>query len=291
MAHDHHHHNDTQNIKVAFFLNLGFTFLEFFGGLIVNSIAIMSDALHDLGDSLSIGLSWFLQDKSKQGASSSFTFGYKRFSLLGALINSLILIAGSVWVISAAVGRIIEPEPTDAAGMLLFAIIGVAVNGYAAWKVSHGNSLNERVISWHFIEDVLGWAAILIGAIILLFWKVPYLDPILSLMITAFILWNVVKRLKETLYIFLQGKPVNVDLNEIEIAINGINKVHSLHHTHSWSLEGEHHVFTTHLVLNKINSFRDILTVKKQVKEALKNYGFAHFTVEVELNEESCSLR
>src|SRR5699024_8046890 len=126
------------------------------------------DALHDLGDSLSIGLSWYLDEKSKQEATTNFTFGYKRFSLLGALINSLVLIAGSVFVINAAVGRILEPEHTDAAGMLLFAIVGVAVNGYAAWKTSKGKTLNERVISWHLLEDVLGWSAILIGSIILL---------------------------------------------------------------------------------------------------------------------------
>lgn len=292
MAHDHHHHHtDTDNIKTAFFLNLGFTVLEFFGGLYVNSIAIMSDALHDLGDSLSIGLSWFLQKKSKQEASRTFTFGYKRFSLLGALVNSLILIGGSIWIISAAIGRIIHPEEINAAGMLLFALIGISVNGYAAWKVGQGHTLNERVISWHLIEDVLGWAAILVGAVILMFKEIPYLDPALSLVITVYILWNVIKRLKETLYIFLQGKPISVDLKEIEDRLASIKKVHSLHHMHSWSLEGEHHVFTTHLVLNKIDSFKDILMVKKEVKATLKKYGFIHFTVEVELNEERCSLR
>lgn len=289
--HYQHHHQDTENIKVAFFLNLGFTIFEFIGGAYVNSVAIMSDALHDLGDSLSIGLSWFLQSKSKQGASHNFTFGYRRFSLLGALINSLILIAGSVWVISAAVERLIHPEATDATGMFVLAIIGVLVNGYAAWKVSSGKTLNERVISWHLLEDVLGWAVILIGAIVLLFKEIPYLDPALSLLITLYILWNVVKRLKETLYIFLQGKPTDIDLDKIKNQLAGIDNVQSLHHTHAWSLEGEHHVFTTHLVMDGVETFADILEAKKEVKKRLEAYHFSHFTIEVELDEENCSLR
>lgn len=287
----HQHHADTDNIKTAFFLNVGFTIFEFIGGLYVNSIAIISDALHDLGDSFSIGLSWFLQNKSKQAASRQFTFGYERFSLLGALINSLILIAGSVWVISEAVERFMNPEETNATGMLLLAIVGVLVNGYAAWKVGKGKSLNERVISWHLLEDVLGWAAILVGAVILMFRDVPFLDPALSLLITLYILWNVIKRLKETLYIFLQGKPRDVDLHEIEKSLLNIEKVDSLHHTHSWSLDGENHVFTTHMVLNEIDSYSDVLAVKKEAKELLKKWGFAHYTIEVELDEESCSLR
>lgn len=290
MAHQHKH-KDSDNLKIAFFLNLSFTILEFIGGFFVNSIAIISDALHDLGDSLSIGLSWYLDRKSEQEASTTFTFGYKRFSLLGALVNSLVLIAGSIFVIKAAVGRILEPEHTDAAGMLLFAILGVAMNGYAAWRTSKGETLNERVISWHLLEDVLGWTSILIVSVVLLFKDIHYLDPALSILITLYVLWNVVKRLKETLYIFLQGKPEDIDLEEVKQRLENVAKVHSLHHTHIWSLEGEHNVFTTHVVLNEINTFNDILNAKREIKEILKRYEFSHYTVEVELNEETCSLR
>ena len=180
MAHDHHHHHEHQsgkNLRIAFFLNLAFTILEIIGGFYVNSIAILSDAIHDLGDSLSLGTSWYLDNKSKKGADSKFSFGYRRFSLLGALINSVVLIAGSIYVITEAVGRLMEPQHSDANGMIIFAIIGVAVNGYAAWKLSGGKSLNERVVSWHLIEDVLGWVAVLIVAIVIRFWDIHYLDP------------------------------------------------------------------------------------------------------------------
>ena len=202
--HHHHHHNQSgKNLKIAFFLNLGFTILEFFGGIYVNSVAIMSDAVHDLGDSLSLGTAWYLDKKSHKEADDKYSFGYKRFSLLGALINSIVLIGGSIYVISEAIGRLFEPQPSDAQGMIVFAIIGVLVNGYAAWKLSSGNSLNEKTVSWHLMEDVLGWVAVLIVAIVLNFTDNQYLDPALSILITLYILYNVVLRLKETLYIFL----------------------------------------------------------------------------------------
>lgn len=289
-SHEHSHEHGQGNIKIAFLLNFGFTILEFFGGMYVNSVAIISDALHDLGDSISLGLSWFLDHKSKEGANSSFTFGYNRFSLLGALINSLVLIAGSIFVINEAVARILSPEHTDAQGMLLFAIVGVAVNGYAAWKVSHGKTLNERVISWHLLEDVLGWAAVLVVSIVLLFKDIHYLDPALSLFITAYVLWNVVKRLKETLHIFLQGTPDDISIDELREKFLEQDIVADTNHLHLWSLDGEKHVFTAHLILKNVESYSDILEAKKKIRDILKPYNFSHSTIEVELDEGTSSL-
>ncbi len=291
MGHDHSHNHSGKNLKIAFFLNLGFTILEIIGGLYVNSIAIISDAVHDLGDSLSLGTSWYLDHKSKQESNSKYTFGYKRFSLLGALINSIVLIAGSIYVIYQAVGRILEPEHSDAKGMVIFAIIGVVVNGYAAWKLSSGKSMNEKVVSWHLMEDVLGWVAVLIVAIVLYFKDIHYLDPALSLLITLYILYNVVQRLKETLFIFLQGTPKDIDAVELEKKICGIENVHSVHHLHIWSLEGENHVFTAHVELENIDKFEQIIATKEQIKQVLIDYSFDHYTIETELDEETCSLK
>lgn len=292
MGHDHHHHHNQsgKNLAIAFFLNLAFTILEIIGGLYVNSIAIISDAVHDLGDSLSLGTAWYLDRKSKQSATGKFTFGYKRMSLLGALINSLVLIGGSVYVIYEAIGRFMEPQTPNANGMIAFAIVGVLVNGYAAWRLHGGRSMNEKVVSWHLIEDVLGWAAVLVVAIILKFKDIPHLDPALSLLITLYILWNVIKRLRETLFIFLQGAPEDVSLSQIEEKLLDIEHIDSLHHTHIWSLDGEHHVFTTHIKLTYIPDLHALLRVKNEIKEALKEYRFSHYTIETELDEETCGL-
>lgn len=290
MAHDHHQHSAGKNLKLAFFLNVGFTIFEIIGGFYVNSMAIISDAVHDLGDSLSLGTAWYLQKKSNQGSDAKFSFGYKRFSLLGALINSLVLIGGSVYVIIEAVGRLLEPQHSDAQGMIIFAIFGVAVNGFAAYKLSGGKTMNEKVVSWHLLEDVLGWVAVLIVGIILSFKDIHYLDPALSLLITVYILWNVLKRLKDTLFIFLQGVPEDININEIESQLLAIPNVASLHHLHVWSLEGDNHVFTTHIKLKDISQFQQLLEVKKQVKNVLKQYRFDHYTIETELDKETCGL-
>ena len=289
--HHHHHHNQSgKNLKIAFFLNLGFTILEIFGGIYVNSVAIISDAVHDLGDSLSLGTAWYLDKKSKKEADEKYSFGYKRFSLLGALINSIVLIAGSVYVISEAIERLFDPQPSDAQGMIVFAIVGVLVNGFAAWKLSGGTSLNEKAVSWHLLEDVLGWVAVLIVAIVLNFTDNQYLDPALSLLITLYILYNVILRLKETLYIFLQGVPKEINPEKIKKDILKINNIASLHHMHVWSLEGEHHVFTSHIKLKNITDFQELLEIKKQVKNILKEYHFDHYTIETELDNETCEL-
>ena len=287
--HDHHHHS-SNNIKVAFFLNFAFTILEIIGGLYVNSIAIISDAIHDLGDTISLGTSWYLEEKSYKKSNKKFSFGYKRFSLLGALINSIILIIGSLYVITEAVGRILEPEHTDAKGMIFFAVIGVLVNGYAAWKLSSGKTMNEKVASWHLVEDVLGWVAVLVVGIILNFKDIHYLDPALSLLITIYILWNVIIRLKQTLFIFLQGVPEDLDINEIESKILNIDFVNSIHHMHVWSLEGEHNVFTAHIKIDDNSNLNNFKKVKFDVKDILKEYKFEHYTVEVEFNDENCDL-
>jgi len=289
--HNHHHHHSGSNIKVAFFLNLAFTVLEIIGGIFVNSVAILSDAIHDLGDSLALGSAWYLQHKSKQESDESFSFGYARFSLLGALINSVVLITGSIFVVKEAIERLMYPEASDATGMIIFALLGVAVNGYAAYKMSGGKSLNEKVVSWHLLEDVLGWVAVLVVGTILYFYpELEFLDPALSIFITLYILWNVMKRLKETLFIFLQGIPEEIDVLKIEADITKIMHVKSLHHTHVWSLEGEHHVFSTHIKLENITEFHQIIEAKKAVKEYLSNYNFTHYTIETELDNESCGL-
>ncbi len=291
MPHNHDHHHSGKNLKLAFFLNLIFTIFEIIGGLYVNSVAILSDAIHDLGDSLSLGTSWYLQKKSEKHGDNRFSFGYKRFSLLGALINSLVLIGGSVFVVIEAVQRILAPEPSDAKGMVIFAIVGVAVNGFAAYRLSGGKSMNEKVVSLHLLEDVLGWVAVLVVAIILLFTDLYILDPILSLLITIYILWGVFNRLKETLFIFLQGVPKDINLEELKNRLLTVDNISSLHHTHVWSQEGDSHVFTTHVKLKNIHNFQQLLDVKKEVKEKLKEYQFDHYTIETELDTETCELQ
>lgn len=252
MEHQDHKHPHAQShsrekIRTAFLLNLSFTFLEIIGGIWSNSVAILSDAVHDLGDSVSLGLAWYFDRVSDQEKDHRFSYGYRRFSLLGALFNALILLVGSVVVLFRAIPRLFTPDPAAAPRMILFAVIGILVNGFAALNLRDNSSLNARVISWHLMEDVLGWAAVLVVAVILLFVDLPILDPILSILITFYILYHIMVNLRETIFVFLQSIPSEIDVQEIQGKINAVKGVKSSHHTHVWSLDGESHVLSTHV--------------------------------------------
>lgn len=291
MGHHHHPHVDaTGKIKTAFFLNFAFTIIELIGGLLTNSMAILSDALHDLGDSLSLGLAWFLQNFSRKEQSEQFSFGYRRFSLLAALINSVVLIAGSVFILTEAVPRLLNPEQPNAGGMIALSILGIIVNGAAVFRLKGGDSMNQKVMTWHLLEDVLGWVAVFIVSIIMLFFDVPILDPIASIGITVFILFNVVQNLIKTMKLFLEAVPSGVNLDEIIVKINEISKVQSSHHTHLWSMDGENHAFSTHVVIPENATKDTICDVKSQVKDILQHIQLDHVTIQVEYEDEECSL-
>jgi cobalt-zinc-cadmium efflux system protein len=293
--HNHKHGNKTtdsvKNIKIAFFLNVGFAIAELIGGIFTNSLAIASDALHDLGDSISLGLSWFLERYSKRKKDKKFSFGYRRYSLLSALINSLILTGASIYILYEAIKRLISPEPINATGMIFFAIAGIIINGIAALRVRRGKSLNERVVTLHLLEDVLGWIAVFIVAIIMFFKDIPILDPILSVIITLYILYNVFKNLKKISAIFLQAVPDGVSTEEIEEKILKIKNVKSIHHTHIWSLDSVNNIMTAHLVVKDDVDTIEIEKIRKQVKELLSPLSLEHSTIEIETEGEYCRLR
>ena len=294
--HEHHHHSHSHShtdarIGWAFALNAGFTIIEFIGGMLTNSTAIMADAVHDLGDCLSIGLAWILSVLSKKESDPVFTYGYRRFSLMGALINSLVLIVGSLWVLSEALPKLLHPQMPSAGGMLGLAILGVAVNGYAAYKLSHGKTLNEQVLNWHLLEDVLGWVAVLIVSITLLFVDWPILDPALSIIFTLFILFNVVKSLWSTIRLFLQAAPDNELAETLKESLLAFEDVRDVHHLRLWSLDGEHHVLTAHLVLGYSIDVPRQITLKAKIAEQLADYDLAHTTIEFEFADEQCRDR
>ena len=289
--HNHNHstnHDSSKRIAWAFFLNVGFTIIEFIGGWLTNSTAIMADAVHDLGDSLSIGLAWFLSHLSNKPASGNYSYGYRRFSLLGSLINGMVLVVGSLWVLSEAIPRLQNPEMPAASGMLGMAIFGIAVNGFAAYKLSKGKTLNERILNWHLLEDVLGWVAVFIVSIVLMFADWPILDPILSIAFTLFIVFNVFRNLRETVRLFLQAVPDKQLQNQIEAILKNLTGVEDVHHFHLWSLDGEHHVLTAHLVLSRSIDVAEHLNLKQTIARKLNYFDLEHTTIEFEFENEHC---
>jgi cobalt-zinc-cadmium efflux system protein len=286
MAHNHEHKHS--NIKIAFFLNFIFTIIEIISGILFNSMAILSDALHDLGDSFSLGLAWWMQEFSKKESNELYSYGYRRYSLLSALINALVLVAGSVIIIYNAIPRIFNPEATNAQGMIGIAILGIVVNGIAVLKSRGGRALNEQVISWHLLEDVFGWAAVLIVGIIMYFKEWYILDPLISIFITVFILYNILKKLSASVLVFLQTVPKEIDLENIINSFLTIEHVIDIHHTHIWSLDSEYHVLTTHIVVEDDTPIEAYNFIKAKVREACKKYNIEHLTIQIDHENDLC---
>jgi cobalt-zinc-cadmium efflux system protein len=284
-----HSHGD-YDLRVAFFLNFIFTILEISGGLWTNSLAIFSNALHDLGDTFSLGFSWYLERYSRKEKDKLFSYGYQRFSLLSALINTMILIGGSFFIMTEAIPRLIRPEHSKVQGMLVFAVAGILVNGLAALRLKGGKTFVAKVVIWHFLEDVLGWVAVLVVGITLMFRDMPVLDPILSILIAAYVLYNVIRNLKRTLALFLQAVPENIDIRDLENRLRVIDNVKSVHHTQVWSLDGIHHVLTTHIVVDGKATKDDIWQTKCAIKALTERMDFAHSTVEIEYEGEACRM-
>jgi cobalt-zinc-cadmium efflux system protein len=286
--HGHHHHHGMTTQKkllVVFILNLSMAVVELVGGILTNSTAILSNALHDFGDSLALALGWYLEKVSNKKSDNVYTFGYRRFSLLSALINSCILLGGSIWILVRVVPRLTNPEAVNAEGMIYFAIAGLVVNGCSILLIRTGHSLNERVISWHLMEDVLGWTAVLIVAVVLNFKSIPILDPILSLMITGIILFNVFKNFKNVFNVFMQSTPDSINQYEIEAALAKHSSIEKVYHTHLWSLDGQKHVLTTHIVLKANSNISNYSEVQKWARDEVKKYGLWHSTIEIEFTE------
>ncbi len=284
-------HQSTNNIKIAFLLNFFFTVIEVIGGLWTNSVAILSDALHDLGDTIALGLSWYFAKISQKKRDNQFSYGYQRFSLLGALISSLILVIGSTLILAESIPRLINPESVKVEGMLLLAILGVIINGTAALKLRHGQTQNERVVMLHLLEDVLGWIAVLMASLVMLVVKLPVLDPILSILITSYILWNVVKNLRETVKVFLQAIPSTLNKQQLETILIAQLPIHSIHDWHLWSMDGEYHVVSCHIVVAPHLSIDEIMAIKKQIRKILNQYKVQHLTIEIEYENENCELK
>ena len=270
-------------ILTAFLLNLMFSIFEFAGGLWTGSIAIASDAIHDIGDAASIGLSYFLEKKSKLPPDKKYTYGYGRFSVLGGAISSLVLLLGSVAVIYSAVTRILHPTPVRYNGMILFAVVGICVNFAAAYITHRGTSVNQKVVSLHMLEDLLGWVVVLVGALVMRFTEITVIDPIMSIGIALFILTNACKFLKEFLELFLGKVPGSINIAEIQAHIMGIDGILDVHHIHIWSIDGHRNLATMRIVTNGHPH-----QIKDAVRAELEEHGIRHVTLELEAAEEQC---
>jgi len=287
--HHHHHHtsdgSSARNIGWAFFLNLSLAAVELVGGWYTNSLAIVSDALHDFGDALSLGLGYVLQKKSTQGPTETFSYGLRRLSLLSAFISGLVISTGAVFIALEAIRGFSEQREPHGLGMMGLAVFGIAVNGLAAWKLSAGHTHNEKMLSWHLLEDLLGWVAVLVGSVFIWAFKWAWLDPLLALAISIFVFYNVIRNLMSTVNLFLQGNPNPEGLKAFRAQVEALPNVVEVHDVHFWSLDGVRHILSLHAVLKDLKQAEGD---KEQIRNLSRLLGDCHVTLEVESEDEHC---
>lgn len=286
--HSHAHFEEDASVRhigIAFFLNLFFSIAEFIFGRIFNSHAIMADAVHDLGDALAIGVSLGLQKISKKEGDFRYSDGYGRFSLLGALFTGLVLLFGSTMIIFTSIPKLLEPQPVNYNGMFVMGIIAVVINSFAAYLMMRGASKNEKMLSLHMLEDLLGWLAIIVLSIILRFREWYILDPILSILISSFILYNVVPELFKTFQVFMDKTPGDVDLKALREKILRIDHVHGISNVHSHSIDGQDHVFSANLFIDTKDP-EEGERAKDEVKVLLAGEGFSHVILELTIDSQ-----
>ncbi len=272
-----------RNIFIAFILNLLFSCFEFLGGALTGSVAIVSDAVHDIGDAISIGISYFLERKSKKQPDETYTYGYARYSVIGSLVTTVVLMFGSALVIYHALIRVFHPVEIDYNGMIVFAIIGAVVNFIAAWFTKEGDSLNQKMVNLHMLEDVLGWIVVLVGAVVMRFTDISVIDPLMSIGVSVFIFVRAIKNLKQVENLFLEKAPKNISMEEIREEVLKTEGVLDVHHIHLWSMDGYNHYATMHIVTD-----REPFAIKSEIKELLKNHHIGHVTLELESPDEHC---
>lgn len=295
--HDHsheggsnHHPEEQGNLVVAFFLNAIFTVIEIIGGILTNSIAIISDAVHDLGDTFSLGLAWYAERLAQRKPDNRYTYGYKRYPVLAAMINAVFLLAASIFVLSQAIPMLFHPGQVNETGMIWLAILGIVFNGAAVLRLKGGKSLNQRVVRLHLLEDTLGWIAVLTGAIVMKFTGLGWIDPLLGVLIAGYIIYNAFKNLKDAIRIFLQAIPDNTNPQDIEKGILSIKGVESYHDVRTWTIDGTIHVYTLHIVTNEGVNSDEYPAIKEKVREKLALSGFEHVTIEIDSHDNYCRL-
>lgn len=289
MGHDHshhHHHHGSKNILVAFFLNAGFAVIELIGGYLTNSVAIYSDALHDFGDSLALLFSYYAEKLSHKDADQKFTFGYRRFSILSAFINGLILLLGSLFVIYEAAQRIMAPEEVVPEGMLGLAILGIVVNSTAAYRLSKDDGVNAKMVMYHLLEDLLGWVAVLIVSIILLFKPWFILDSILSILISLLILKGVYKNLIKVGLIFLQKFPDELEFEKLKSEVLDLELVKDIHAVKGWSIDDTTYYLRFHISVPRETQIGLVDELKIKIKQVLRKYNVTYSTIEFESTNE-----
>jgi cobalt-zinc-cadmium efflux system protein len=294
MSHDHHTHHDqgvsrnnVTRVKLALVLTGVFTLVEFAGGIISGSLALLADAGHMLTDTFALGLAAFAFHVSARPADAKRSFGYHRFQIIAAFVNGLTILFIVAWIVFEAIQRLLEPPDVIGGTMLLVAIIGLVVN-VVAFVILHGgdqDNLNIRGAVLHVMGDLLGSVAAVAGAIVIIRTGWMPIDPILSLLVAALLLRSAWQLTRRSAHILLEGSPEWLDVQEMrEKIVATVPAVLDIHHVHVWGLTPQHPILTMHVVLQEAPE--NPTAIVRRVKETLEaEFGVTHSTIELEVDD------
>ena len=275
----HHHKKASDNLAFVFLLNLTFNIIVIIGGLATNSMAILADCIHDMSDTFSMAIAWILEHVAQKGATDKFSYGYQRFSILGAVITSTFVIVMAFFILSEAIPRLFSPEGVDAEGMLIIGIIGLVFKTISVWRLHGGETFNEKAIFYHLLGDIFEWVAILILSVILIFWQdISYLDPFVSIAIAVWLIFNLGRTLYKSLEVLLQKTPDNFDVEEFKQQILEIDGVNALDDFHIWSLDGIDSVMTVKV---DVDFGKNVENIKKEIYDITNKYHVVDITIEI----------
>ena len=277
----HHHHKKAgDNLEFVFFMNLAFNIIVIVGGLATNSVAILADCIHDLSDTISIAFAWVLEKVSQKDSTDNYSYGYQRFSILGAVIISVFVIIMAFVILQEAIPRLFAPEGVDAEGMLVISIIGLVFKSLSVYRLHKGETFNEKAIFFHQLGDIFEWLAILILSVVLIFWDgAPYLDPFVSIGIALWLIFNLGRNLYKSLEVLLQKTPDYFDVNEFKNFILDIQGVNAIDDFHIWSLDGIDSVMTLKV---DVDFGQDVSQIKKEIYDISNRYHVVDITIELE---------
>ncbi len=273
----------TENIKLVFLSKLSFSIFELIGGIFINSVSIVSEAVRNFGNCISNGMSYYFESKSKKQSDNKYTYGYLRYSLISALITSFILLTGAVLTLYTAIPRVFYPKVINYNGMLIFAFLGMIFTGYSVYKKYEGDWKNVRVVSLHMFKDVLGWGVILLGSLFMKILNSPTLDSLLSIGISSYILYNVYDNIKGIMAVFMEKIPDDIDVRELKKYLkNKYENIIDIHHLYIWTIDGINNYITMHLVIDSNANMQDVIELKYSIKDELGHKNTKHVTIEIE---------
>ncbi len=287
--HGHHHHADLHGRKLLWvtLLNLSITLVQVIGGIMSNSLSLLSDALHNLGDSSALFIAFIAGKISRKKPDTQKTFGYKRIEILAALFNAIVLIAICIFLFYEAYGRLINPQPIKGKLMLIIATFGLLAN-LASVLLLHkdkSHNLNVKAAYLHLLGDTLSSVAVIAGGLAIWVWKVYWIDPLITVFVGIYIIWHTWGIVKETADILMQSVPRGINLEEIKAQVEQLDEVDNIHHIHVWKLNDSQIHLEAHLNLKNNIDMVKMMMVREETEKLLhEKFGISHVTLQTGYN-------